>query len=151
MSFESFFKVLFCAYTLIREKPLVVVVTDSWIQPNRGDVGCDAETRWNETKRALDILGVPCIRLGIKDFELDYQFLGSFLIRSVSGFDTVYCPAVQEGNPQHDIVSRACQAVFGNKCKLYSTYEKGIFFSKIAFVPIVVPCTISLILFISPL
>ena len=121
---------LFGAYTLMREKCLCVVVTDSWIQPNRGDKGCDAETRWEETKRAMAILGAPCIRLGIKDFELDYQFLGSFLMKSISGFDTVYCPAIQEGNPQHDIVSRACQAVFGDKCKLYSTYEKGIFFSK---------------------
>ena len=121
---------LFCAYTIMREKPLVISVTDSWIQPNRGDVGCDAETRWAETKKAMEILGAPCIRLGIKDFELDYQFLGSFLMKSLSGFDTVYCPAIQEGNPQHDIISRACQAVFGSKCKLYSTYAKGEWFSK---------------------
>lgn len=121
---------LFTAYTIMREKPLVVLVTDSYIQPNRGEVGCDSETRWAETKRAMEILGAPVIRLGIKDFELDYQFLGSFLLKSLHNFDTVYCPAVQEGNPHHDLVSRACQAVFGDKCKMYSTYEKGIWFSK---------------------
>ena len=121
---------LFACYTLLREKPLVVQVTDSWIQPNRGDVGCDANTRWEETKKAMEILGCPVIRLGMKDFELDYQFFGSFLLQSMSGFDTVYAPAIQEGNPQHDLISRACQAVFKDKCKLYSTYEKGIWFSK---------------------
>mgnify|MGYP003394797258 CR=1 FL=1 len=121
---------LFASYTIIREKPLVVIVLDSWIQPNRGEKGCDAETRWNETKKAMEILGAPVIRLGIKDFELDYQFFGSFIMKSLSGFDTVYCPAIQEGNPRHDIIARACQAVFGDKCKLYSTYEKGQWFSK---------------------
>lgn len=123
-------EVLFTAYTLMREKPLVIIVTDSFIQPNRGEVGCDAETRWNETKRAMEILGVPVMRLGIKDFELDYQFLGSFLLKSISGVGTIYCPAIQEGNPHHDLISRACQAVFGDKCKLYSTYGGGEWFSK---------------------
>ena len=50
---------LFGSFTIIREKPLVVIITDSWIQPNRGEKGCDAETRWNETKKAMEILGAP--------------------------------------------------------------------------------------------
>lgn len=116
---------LFCAYTILREKPLVVIVTDSWIQPNRGEKGCDAETRWAETKKAMEILGAPVIRLGIQDFTLDYHIFGTFLQKSLDGFDTIYCPAIQEGNPHHDIVSRACQYTFGDKCVLYSTYAKG--------------------------
>lgn len=121
---------LFMSYTIQREKPLCVLVTDSHIQSNRGEKDCDAETRWAEEKKAMEILGAPVIRLGIKDFELDYQFLGSFLMKSLSGFDTVYCPAIQEGNPHHDLISRACQAVFGDKCKTYSTYGSGEWFSK---------------------
>ena len=121
---------LFMAYTVMREKPLCVLVTDSYIQPNRGEKGCDAETRWNEEKKVMEILGAPVIRLGIRDYELDYQFLGNFLMKSLGNFDVVYCPAIQGGNPHHDIISRACQAIFKDKCKLYSTYKKGEWFSK---------------------
>lgn len=116
---------LWCAYTIMREKPLVVIVTDSHIQTNRGEQGCDADTRWSETMEAMKILGVPVIRLGIKDFELDYHIFGTFLQRSLSGFDTIYAPAIQEGNPQHDIIARACKAVFGDNVVQYSTYKAG--------------------------
>lgn len=116
---------LFMAYTIMREKPLCVLVTDSHIQPNRGDKGCDADTRWEEEKKAMEILGAPVIRLGIKDFELDYNTFGIFLQKSMDGFDTIYAPAIQEGNPHHDIIARACKAVFGDKVKQYSTYAKG--------------------------
>ena len=36
---------LFAAYTLMRYKPFVIIVTDSFIQPERGDTGCTAEIR----------------------------------------------------------------------------------------------------------
>lgn len=121
---------LFCAYTIMREKPLVVLVTDSHIQPNRGEVGCDAETRWQETKKAMEILGAPVMRLGIPDFELNYHAFGTFLQNSMDGFEVVYAPAIQEGNPHHDIVARAAKAVFGDKVKQYSTYARGEFFTK---------------------
>lgn len=121
---------LFLAYTLMREKPLVVMITDSHIQPNRGEVGCDAETRWSETKEAMKLLNLPVIRLGIVDFELNYHHLGNFLQHSLDGFETIYAPAIQEGNPHHDIIGRACKAVFGDKVKQYSTYARGEFFTK---------------------
>jgi len=121
---------LFVAYTIMREKPLVVIVTDAFIQTNRGEKGCDAETRWEETKRAMEVLGGSVIRLGLKDFELDYHVFGSFLQKSLSGFDVVYAPAIQEGNPHHDIIGRACKAVYGDKVKQYSTYAPGEWFTK---------------------
>jgi LmbE family N-acetylglucosaminyl deacetylase len=121
---------LYLAYTILREKPLVVIVTDSHIQPNRGEVGCDAQTRWQESVEAMKILGATVIRIGLVDFQLDYHQFGTFLQNSIGEVDEVYCPAIQEGNPHHDIVSRACQAVFGDKCKLYSTYAKGEWFTK---------------------
>ena len=121
---------LFCAYTLMREKPLVVICTDSFIQPNRGEKGCDSETRWEETKKAMDILGVPVMRLGVRDYELDYNVFGTFLQKSLSGFDKVYAPAIQEGNPHHDLIARACKFVFGDKVIQYSTYKSGEWFTK---------------------
>ena len=38
-------QILFGAFTCIRLKPDILVVTDSYIQPNRGETGCSAEER----------------------------------------------------------------------------------------------------------
>ena len=78
----------------------------------------------------MKILGASVIRLGIPDFQLDYHQFGNFLQNSLGEFDTIYAPAIQEGNPHHDIIGRACMAVFGDKVKQYSTYAKGEFFTK---------------------
>jgi LmbE family N-acetylglucosaminyl deacetylase len=116
---------LFGAYTLIREKPLVVIVTDSWIQFLR-DTGVTADQRWNETVEAMKILGCPVIRLGIRDDVIDEWAVKDKLSRFV-GFETIYSPAIQEGSPHHDLVSKVAQELFGDKVKLYSTYAKGQF------------------------
>lgn len=121
---------LFAAYTLMRKKPLVFIITDAHIQTNRGEKGCDAETRWNESKKAMEILGCPVIRLGIKDYELVLANLINFFQFTLSGFDEIYAPAMQNGNPHHDIVSEAAKYVWGDKVKYYSTYAFGEFFTK---------------------
>ncbi len=116
---------LFCAYTLMREKPLVMIVTDAYIQDLRGEKGCDAETRWEETKAAMDVLGCAVMRLGIQDnmLSINEEKFTDLLKKCVSGFDTVYIPALQGGNYHHDIVHRACREVFGDKCVEYTTYS----------------------------
>ena len=121
---------LFGAYTIMREKPLVFIVTESHIQTNRGEKGCDGDTRWEESKRAMELLGTSVVRLGIKDFELTKGQLLNFFKFTLSGFEEVYAPALQEGNPHHDIVGEAAQEIFGKKVKFYSTYKKGEWFSK---------------------
>jgi LmbE family N-acetylglucosaminyl deacetylase len=113
---------LFGAFTLIRQKPLVVVVTDSHIQPNRGDVGCDAETRRQETIEAMKIAGCPVVFLGIKDTELTEEILRERL--KPFNPETVYAPAIQGGNFQHDIVGKVAKELFGASCKFYTTYTK---------------------------
>lgn len=113
---------LFGAYTLMRLKPLVIVCTDSYIQPNRGDIGCDAETRRNETIKAMDLLGCPVVFLGIKDTELTEQNLRERLKHFHA--DTVYAPAIQGGNAQHDIVGKVAQELFGKNVEQYTTYTK---------------------------
>jgi LmbE family N-acetylglucosaminyl deacetylase len=113
---------LFGAFTLIRERPLVVIVTDAWNQFNR-ETGITAEMRWEETKKAMEILGCPVIRLGIRDDCLDEASVRDKLSRFV-GFETVYAPAVQDGNLQHDLIGRIAGEVFGDKCKYYATYTK---------------------------
>lgn len=122
--------VLFASHLLLREKPLVIAITDAHIQHNRGEKNCDAETRWNEDVKAMEIMGCPIIRLGIKDFELVKGNLINFFLFTMKGFDTVYAPAIQDGNPHHDIVGEAAQVAFGDKVVFYSGYKKGEWFSE---------------------
>lgn len=118
---------LFAAYSLMRIKPLVIVVTDSYIQPKRGDKGCSAEIRRQETINAMNLIGCPVVFLGIKDTELTEEILRERL----KGFnpETIYIPAVHEGgNEQHNLVGRVALDLFGyNKCERYCTYVKGNF------------------------
>lgn len=115
---------LFGAFTLIREKPFVVVLTDSYIQPNRGEVGCDAESRMLESKNAMDVLGCPFLQAGIRDTGMKAEIVADILGR-FSGFDTVYVPALQGGHPHHDLVCVVATKVFGSRCKYYTTYTKS--------------------------
>lgn len=114
---------LFGAFTLIREKPLVLSVTDSWIQPNRGDRGCSADERWQETVEACKVLGCPVTRGQIRDDALTVENTRELLER-FRGFVRVYIPAIQGGNWQHDLISRVAQDVFGSACVQYTTYTK---------------------------
>jgi LmbE family N-acetylglucosaminyl deacetylase len=112
---------LFGAVTLMREKPLVVIVTDSWIQFTRGDE-ITADQRWEETKKAMEILGCPVLRLGIRDDCLDEITLKDKLSRFV-GFEKVYAPAEHVGgNLQHNLIGKVAGEVFGDKCKRYTSY-----------------------------
>lgn len=112
---------LYAAYTLMRIKPLVIVCTESFIQPERGDFGCDAETRRNETIAAMKLVGCPVVFLGIKDTELTEEILSERL--KYFNPETVYIPALQGGNPQHDMVNRVAMKLFGRKrCEQYCTY-----------------------------
>lgn len=122
---------LFGAFTIMREKPIVFVLTDSHIQPNRGEVGCDAETRWAESKAAMEILGAIVVRVGVKDYELQPGNLAAFFKGTYGGgIDKVYAPAMQSGNPHHDMVSLAAKEIWGDKVVFYSTYAAGEFFTK---------------------
>ena len=109
---------LFATYTLIREKPLVVIVTDGYIQYERGDQ-ITAEQRRNETREAMKILGCQVIFLGIKDTELTPEVLENALSHLKA--DVVYAPAIQGGNGQHDMVGMVASKVF-SKVIHYTTY-----------------------------
>lgn len=113
---------LYGAYTLMRHKPLVVVVTDSYIQPERGDNGCGADVRRQETINAMQLAGVPVLFLGIKDTELTADVLRERL--KYFNPETVYIPAIQGGNAQHDLVSGVAADLFGSRCERYCTYTK---------------------------
>ena len=111
---------LFGAFTLLREKPLVAIVTDSWIQFNRGEE-VTADQRWQETVQAMKTLDCPVVRLGVRDDIIDEWAVKEKLSR-FTNFDVVYAPAIQGGNPNHDLISKVATEVFGGKCKHYTTY-----------------------------
>ncbi len=114
---------LFASFTCLREKPLVVVVTDAYKQMLRGEVGCDPETRAAETRESCHILGCPVVRLGIRDDVIDEWQVINALVK-FQNFDVIYGPAVQGGSPHHDIIGSACQKVFGPYLRQYTTYTK---------------------------
>jgi LmbE family N-acetylglucosaminyl deacetylase len=113
---------LFGAYTLMRHKPLVIIITDGWIQYNRGDMGTYYEIRRQETIKAMKLAGCPVVFLGIKDTELTEDILWERL----RGFnpEAIYVPAIQGGNLQHDIVGKVGLELFGKACERYTTYSK---------------------------
>lgn len=113
---------LFASFICQREKPLVVIVTDSWIQPIRGEIGCDAETRAKETLAACKILGCPVVRLGIRD-DICNEWMLTQRLKQFQNFDKIYVPALQGGHYHHDLVNQVAKKVFGNVLE-YTTYTK---------------------------
>ena len=114
-------EVLFACYTLLREKPLVVICTDSYIQYNRGD-GITAEQRREETRQAMKVLDLPVYFAGIRDDQAtEEDFVDLMKKFNVNG--NVYAPAVQGGNKHHDMVGNAAAKVFKWLTR-YTTYTK---------------------------
>jgi len=119
---------LFAAYTLMREKPLVIVVTDS--DAHLAD-GITAYQRREESIRACALLGVPVVFLGLKDGTLEQQKdnlrrrLEPFAFQSWSH---VYAPAIQGGHKDHDALGDVVSTLF-SPVSYYATYAAGELFS----------------------
>ena len=110
---------LFGAYTIMREKPLVVICTDSYIEQERGD---DATTqqRIDETKKAMKLAGVEVEFLHIPDKSI----LDISLVMKLREYkaDIVYAPAIElGGNGTHNLVGEVADRMFKN-VKHYMTY-----------------------------
>lgn len=117
---------LYAAITCLRVKPLIVIVTDSYVQPARGEVGCSAEERAEETRKANAILGCPTFRLGLHDGDLTRENVEKALADTIPTQAVgIYAPALEGGHPHHDIVAQAAANVFGrDNLSCYSTYSK---------------------------
>ena len=111
---------LFGAFTLMRVKPIVLIVTDGTTQYIR-DGNPSPHRRWQESVEACALLGCPVIRGRMDDSMTRDDIRRMF--EQFSGFDTVYAPALQYGNPHHDMVYQGAVDVFKN-IVFYSTYCK---------------------------
>ena len=60
---------LFGSFRIQEQKPLVLTVYDSHVQPSRGHSSCDAATRRKEDLEAMNILGVGLALAGVPDTE----------------------------------------------------------------------------------
>lgn len=115
---------LFAAFTCVRERPTIIVVADSYVQPARGETGCSAEERAAETAAAHAILGCETVRLGLRDDALNADDIRQALAR-LPAVSTVYTPALEGGHPQHDLATLAAADVFSTSAlRCYSTYAK---------------------------
>ena len=119
---------LFGAFTLLRERPLVVIVTDSYVQFHRD--GITNEARWRETQAAMDVLGLsPAIGLGVRDDTITPSIVALALTQLRDRYrdqvTDVYTPAIQHGHPHHDIIGEATLAVFRGHARIwqYCTYS----------------------------
>ena len=115
---------LFAAYTLMREKPLVVIVTDRDAHLAQG---ISAEQRREESRRACDLLGVPVVFLGLKDGTLEQQ--RDDLRRRLEPFASqpwthIYAPAFQGGHKDHDALAEVVSSMF-SPVSYYATYAPG--------------------------
>lgn len=112
---------LFCAFTAMREHPYAIIITESWIQFQRGS-GVTQEMRWAETLAAAEVLGYPVFNLGVRDDNVNDEKIEKALKRWVPVFDKVYAPMLQGGNEVHDMTNRVALKLWGDKVIQYSTY-----------------------------
>lgn len=115
---------LFMAYTCMREKPLVLTVTDSYVQQNRGE-NITPNQRRIEDIEAMKVLGCPIVFGGIRDDIIDTWAVEE-LFYNFQGFDKIYAPApiFPNGNIHHNLIGETAIKIFGDKVVQYMTYSK---------------------------
>ena len=101
---------LFAAYTIIRLKPLVLIVTDDDRTPEI------AHIRREESRQAMKILGADVKFLGVKESQFTPMSLNEFDFEC----DLLFTPAIQGGHIHHDQVGR----YFKSGSIHYATYTK---------------------------
>ncbi len=115
---------LFGAFTILREHPVIVIVTDSYVQQQRGGKGTASERR-RETLDAMNML-LPepqVVFLSERDDRPDFSAVARFLQSEFTDVEAVYAPAIEEGgHAQHNAVGMVAKEVFPGKVTHYMTY-----------------------------
>lgn len=107
---------LFASYIILKHKPLVCVVTDSYRQELRGDA-ITKEQRISETEMAMDILDADVKFLHIPD-----NAIGDDALDALDDFEVVYAPQPEfGGNPDHNKIGELAKNKWKNVI-FYSTY-----------------------------
>lgn len=121
---------LFGAFTIIREKPMVIVCLKSQVQDDRH--GIKANVREMETTGALWWLGQPSWKqLQTRDSEPAKRIIDGLAddfadLDRVHAPDRVWAPDIEYGgHEQHNLVGRAARDTWGDKVQPYLTYRRG--------------------------
>jgi LmbE family N-acetylglucosaminyl deacetylase len=123
---------LFGAYIIQIYEPRVVILTDSYIQYERGEMTSLWTARRLETLAAMDVLNpeVEVDFAGIPDKEFNAERCEASLLwytpaRSGVVYDRVFSPAPNEGgNWMHDVTGQVADKLFPEASRHYSTYTK---------------------------
>lgn len=121
---------LFGAFTILREKPLVIIVTDSARQAVKG---ITAAQRREETIAAMKILGAEVQFLGIPDDQLAASLWWTLLPQA----EHIYMPAYEEdGNRDHNWIAKS-RPDGGNVTRYltYTTHGKSTGGNRVPFEP----------------
>jgi LmbE family N-acetylglucosaminyl deacetylase len=128
-------EVLFGAFSILREKPDVVVVLRSMLQQLRGRDIVYSQ-REQETRDAMNVLGISsgCVGQmygrGFTDDAPDWDYVRAALGELVPNYGHVYAPAPYEstgGHPHHDAIGKIALRLWGeNHVTLYHTYQDGV-------------------------
>lgn len=115
---------LFGGIIIQRYKPDVLVLTDSYIQEERGDK-ITALMRRLESMGAMNVLGAKLMFGGAKDTTLSKEDI-EFILRDVTyQYPMIFVPLYEEGgNPQHNLISEVVTEMFPESVVYYGTYIK---------------------------
>lgn len=118
---------LFGAFSIMAHSLQVVVVYDSYAQVEQGYPYCDATSRREETKFALQHMGAaPPLFLALKDNEVDLKKLeAAFLtILRISEGGNLWVPQSEVGgNRHHEAIAQVADATIDKKrLRHYLTY-----------------------------
>lgn len=115
-------EILWGAFTLLREKPLVLIVFDGYVQGQRG-APVTADQRRKESMAALEVLGLVGHLRFLNFRDDDPTVTEQMVARRIAalGAEEIYAPAFEPGgHHQHNLVANACNGL--PVVKRYLTY-----------------------------
>lgn len=125
---------LFGAYIIQVYHPLVLILTDSYIQYERGEKQCSAAARTAESIAAMKILGAEVAFCHVPDKDFDEPLCEKALapyatkpgpVPYDANYSRVFAPSATEGgNWMHDVTGRIADKLFPGIVNHYSTYTK---------------------------
>ena len=121
--------VMFGFFTLEREKPTVLTVFDSYVQPSRGFAECDVMTRRLEDREAIRGVAGCALQFGaVRDDEREPGIRPAVraALERWAGVEEVWLPAVEVGGHwQHNLVGEVGGEVFeAARQHRYLTYTR---------------------------
>lgn len=107
---------LFAAYTIMREKLLVITVTHATMQGDNGN------ERAMEDYKAMKILGAPICFMGIDEDKLTEEILIEKFLPFAVNSEAWLPEEIEDGNPQHNLITKTLKKMFW-KVHFYKTYS----------------------------